>query len=175
MRVSQNGAFFLLMMAFGVSGFAQSTPASEAAAATPGVTASTAAPLTPGGQTIHRKHAVSCWKKAGITPEQMNDRWKINDNAQVRVSGVCVDTKLSAEQKQAKIHEIDEERDQEIAGLIPAKELKSYRSCEAEQAKPVKAGERQLGPCGGVIPSTPDSGSSHDSHEHHGAGTTPNH
>jgi len=175
MRVLQNGAFSLLMLAFGVSGFAQSTPASEATAAAPGVSASAAAPLDSGGKNIHRKHQGSCWKMAGIAPQQMNLRWKINDHAQVRISGVCSDPKLSAEQKQAKIHEIDEDRDRQIADLIPAKELESYQSCEAQRVEPVKAGERKLGPCGGVLPSTPASGNSHESHEHHAAGTTPTH
>src|SRR5207248_2612895 len=67
---------------------------------------------------------------------------------------------LTAEKKREKIQEINAETEQEIAKIIPAKQLEAFKACQAERdqenAKRQGAkGQKELGPCGGVIPPQP--------------------
>jgi hypothetical protein len=111
----------------------------------------------------------TCWGEAGITPDKINEQWKIQDAGKVKISGVCSDPKLTPEQRLAKIHGINEETDKEISRLIPAQQLSVYKSCmtqrEAAKAKAKAKGPqpKELGPCGGSVPS---SSKDHGSHDH---------
>ena len=96
----------------------------------------------------------------------MNQRWQIEDNAKTKISGVCTDTSLTADQRLAKIHEIHQESDAEVARIIPEKELTAYKTCQAEHDKQnasrAKTPQKELGPCGGVMPS----GGAMSEHQH---------
>jgi hypothetical protein len=87
----------------------------------------------------------------------VNQRWQIEDNSKTKISAVCTDTSLSADQRLAKIHEIHQQTDAEIAKLIPEKELSAFKACQAEHDKQnashAKTPQKELGPCGGVMPS----------------------
>jgi hypothetical protein len=79
------------------------------------------------------------------------------DDAKIKISGVCSDPTLGPDQKLGKIHEINQQRDDAITKLIPEKQLSAFKSCQAEREKenasrPKRTPERELGPCGGVIP-----------------------
>jgi hypothetical protein len=98
----------------------------------------------------------------------MNQRWKIQDNSKGRINEVCTDPALTPEKKRDRIRQINEETDREIAKIIPAKQLQAFKACQAEQEKekakrPGSAPQKQLGPCGGVIPEQP--GASEHAHE----------
>lgn len=152
----------LTVLVLAVAALAQSTK--DAPAATGGSTAAGQQTSTPSPRARHR----TCWKEAGITPDKINERWKIQETGKVKISGVCSDPKLTAEQRRDKIHGINEETDKEIAKLIPAKQLSVYKSCETQREAEAKAKARgpqpkELGPCGGTIP--PDS-KDHESHDH---------
>lgn len=113
------------------------------------------------------RHQTPCWREAGISPDMVNQRWHIEDDAKGKISAVCTDPSLTAEQRLAKIHEIHQQTDEEIAKLIPEKQLTAFKACQAERDKqkashPSKMPEKELGPCGGVIPSS----SSMAGHEH---------
>ena len=161
MRAPRKAAFALPLLVIVIPAFAQSTgtpPASPVTRAQP-------APR------VHRRLArrqTPCWRTAGIAPELINREWEIHDDAHGKINEVCSDATLTAEQKLAKIREIDQEAEQEIAKLIPTKQLEMYRTCQAQEAsaKPVSASEKRLGPCGGVIPSSPVA-SGNVVHEHH--------
>jgi hypothetical protein len=114
-------------------------------------------------------HQGLCWRQAGISPDMMNQRWHLEDDAKAKISGVCTDPKLTAEQRLAKIHEIHQQTDADIAKLIPEKQLTAFKACQAEQDKekashPSKTPERELGPCGGVIPSSSSMGGQEHNH-----------
>jgi hypothetical protein len=154
-------AFFLLV--FSLPLLAQSgdtqQPAAEQGQTEPAAPAS-------GGHYRSRRQP-PCWKEAGITPEMVNQRWQIEDNAKGKISAVCTDTSLSAEQRLAKIHEIHQQTDAEIAKIIPEKELTAFKACQAERDKekashPSKVPEKELGPCGGAMPS----GGAMSEHQH---------
>lgn len=124
--------------------------------------------VPPAALEARRARHTTCWKEAGVAPDKINEQWKIRDAGKVRISGVCTDPKLSAAQRQEKIHTINDETDKEIARLIPAKQLSVYRTCEAKreaEAKPRRnqPKEKELGPCGGTIPaSSKDAAHSHE-------------
>jgi len=154
-------AFVLLLLLPVPPGFAQSneTPQPSPMKSAPAIRA----------RRMPAPRQTPCWRKAGIAPELINQQWKINDDAHGKIGAVCSDPALAAEQKQVKIHEIDQQKDREIAKLIPSTELESYRACQAERAgtKRIDANEKQLGPCGGVIPSTSvPSNNPHEAHDH---------
>jgi len=146
---SRKGACALLTLALTVPVLAQSDQTSAPAAA----------------GMAHHQHALGarrvslrnqqppCWKQAGISPETVNERWKIEDEDRVKTRGICSEAALSPEQKKEKIKQADKVRDAEIAKLISAKQLEAYNACKAErdQNRP-KMTAVELGPCGGVIP-----------------------
>lgn len=103
----------------------------------------------------HRAHfQTPCWKQAGMTPDMVNKRWQLESQQKGRIAQVCTDSSTSPQQKHDKIEQIHADTDQAIAQLIPTKELKAFNSCQAEldRRHPKAAGQKELGPCGGVIP-----------------------
>ena len=110
-----------------------------------------------------RQRLVPCWKQAGMTPEMVNERWKIEDQQKTRVAAVCNQPSTSAQQKRAKIDQIHLDTDQAIAHLIPAKELHAFNACQAEldKSRPHSMAEKEAGPCGGSMPEGPE-----DAHQH---------
>jgi hypothetical protein len=127
--------------------------------------------IPPGSRPVVRgpQHDRRCWREAGIAPAKVNERWKLEDGAQVKINEVCSEASLTPEKKREKIHEINLQTQQEIANIIPAQQLTVFNACEAkreqENAKhPGPIAQKQLGPCGGVIPSEPAAGG--HSHEH---------
>jgi len=112
------------------------------------------------------KHQTPCWRVAGIAPQMVNQRWQIEDSAKTKISGVCNDSSLGPDQKSSKIHEINAQTDAEIAKLIPSSQLSAFKQCQAERDRekashPSRTPQKQLGPCGGVIPSSNMGGHDH--------------
>jgi hypothetical protein len=152
----------LTVLCLAVGALAQSN---EKAAAAPGGSAA-AGPQTP--TPSPRTRHLNCWKKAGITPDKINEQWKIQDAGKVKISGVCSDPKLTAAKRVEMIHSVNQETDNEIAKLIPATQLSVYKACETQREAEAKAKARgpqpkELGPCGGTIPAN---SKDHESHDH---------
>lgn len=98
----------------------------------------------------------------------VNQRWHLEDNAKAKISEVCTEPKLSAQQKSDKIREINAETEREFAKIVPANKLATFNACQAQRdrelaAHPGKIPQKTLGPCGGVIP---DPAVAPMSHEH---------
>jgi hypothetical protein len=123
---------------------------------------------TPSAPIVHRaSHQPPCWRIAKISPDLVNQRWHIEDQGQAEIAAVCKDTKTAAKQKQEKIRAIHRETDEEIVKIIPADQLKAFDACQAgrDKDKPkASSAEKELGPCGGVIPKSGESdmGGMHD-------------
>jgi hypothetical protein len=155
--------FAVFFFVFTLSMFGQSGDAQQPAGAAPEQTGQPA----PGTGRFRARRQPTCWREAGISPGMVNQRWQIEDNAKAKISAICTDSSLSAEQRLAKIHEIHQETDAEIAKLIPEKQLSAFKACQAERDKQNasragKPAEKELGPCGGVIPSSGMSGHEHE-------------
>jgi hypothetical protein len=114
-----------------------------------------------------RVHQIPCWRQAGIAAEMVNQRWKIEDQGKIKIAGVCNDHALSAEQLHNKIQQINEETDQEVAKLIPSKQMEALKACQAEldRNRSKSATGKELGPCGGVIPANSATAETHQ-HSH---------
>jgi hypothetical protein len=160
MRVLRNGVPAVVFLVLVVPAFGQSTETPQAAPTEP---ASREAPARPRPRRIAE---APCWKQAGLSADMVNRRWKIEDQSKMKIEAVCNDPTTSAQQKHTKIEEIHGETDQEIAKLIPSKELQVFNSCQAALDKKPPKPPKVLGPCGGVIPSTDATHGGMD-HEHH--------
>jgi hypothetical protein len=149
------GTCGLMLLCVG-AGLAQ-TPASPAATS-PKPTAEAEQPRTQPSAVRHQPHGPGCWKQAGIAPQLVNDRWKIEDRGKTKIFAVCTDRTLSAAQRRDKIVQINSDTEKEVAQLIPSKQLAAYKACQAEKdkARPKTASAQELGPCGGII-TPPDS------------------
>ena len=156
----RTGYIGLLLLSFCSLGLAQSTPADTnsgeasqpaAQSAQSSSDANTAADAP--GVARRRNHGVPCWRQAGLTAAMVNQRWKLEDEQKSKIAAVCTEPSTSVQQKHDKIEQIQVETDQEIARLIPTKERKTFDQCQAELAKskPHPSGEKELGPCGGII------------------------
>jgi hypothetical protein len=168
MRASKIGVFAILALlltaavvahSFGTAGLDRSPQSSPGPAAEPPRQES-AQPVPPRPRRAQPVRQAPCWRLAGVAPNMVNQRWHIEDNAKGKISAVCSDPALSAEKKRAKIQEINAETEQEIAKIIPAKQLEAFKACQAdrdqENAKRRGAkGQKELGPCGGDIPPQP--------------------
>ncbi len=148
MRVLSSGKIALLLVTLAVPGFAQSSGFQSSS-----TDAETASPQ---GRVPHRRvRTVPCWKQAGLTPDMVNKRWQLEDEQKTKIAVVCREPSTNPQQKHDKIQQIQVETDQAIAQLIPTKSRQAFDQCQAEleKSKPHPAGEKQLGPCGGVLPS----------------------
>jgi hypothetical protein len=101
-----------------------------------------------------------CWRVAGIAPAAVNQRWQIEDQAKGKINQVCSDDSLTPDQKRDKIRQINEQTEQEIAKIIPATQLEAFKACQAQRdqeiaKRPGRTPQKELGPCGGVIPAQP--------------------
>jgi hypothetical protein len=147
----------LLLLTLCSLGLAQSTPSDATSGNTAQPAAQSAEPASDadagpddGAARAHRRsHPAPCWRQAGLTP------------------AICTEPSTSAQQKHDKIEQIQVETDQAIARLIPTKERKTFDQCQAEveRSKPHPAGEKELGPCGGIIPKDEMSNSAEE-HSH---------
>ena len=101
-----------------------------------------------------QRRGPACWRQAGMTADMVNQRWYIEDQQKQKIAQVCSEPTTSAQQKHDKIEQIHADTDRAVAQLIPAKELAAFNKCQAEvdQLHPKPAGQKQLGPCGGIIP-----------------------
>jgi hypothetical protein len=147
MRFLKYGCVSFLFVMTAVAGFAQSMPAAEDQTAPADSSTTTHAAR-------RRYHHTLCWKQAGITPDMVNRRWKIEDNQKVEIATVCRDPKTNAQQKRDLIEQIHANTEQAIGQVIPSAELAKFNKCEAASPKtaPASAPGKELGPCGGVIP-----------------------
>ncbi len=177
MRVIRSSFFVMMFLMMGTLLFAQSaqnTPAapSAASATEPALPSLDQIPgIPPGSRPVTHgpQHDRRCWRDAGIAPAKVNERWKLEDGAKVRINEVCSQASLTPEKKRQRILQINQETQQEIAKIIPEQQLTAFNACEAkreqENAKhPGPVAQKQLGPCGGILPAEPESGG--HSHEH---------
>lgn len=152
----------LLLLIFGSLGLTQSTPvdtnsgkAAQSAAQSAEPASDTDAGADDAAPRAHRRgHTAPCWRQAGLTPDMVNQRWKLDDQQKSKIAAVCTESSTSAQQKHEKIEQIQVETGEAIARLIPVKERKTFDQCQAEveRSKPHPAGEKEVGPCGGIIP-----------------------
>src|SRR6184192_370987 len=170
MRASKIGVFAILTLpltgavvahSFGTAGLNRSPQSSPPVTAAQPPRQESAQPVAPGPRRVQPLRQTPCWRLAGIAPQMVNQRWRIEDNAKGKISAVCTDPALTAEKKREKIQEINAETEQEIAKIIPAKQLEAVKECEAErdQERAKRQGaktQKELGPCGGVIPAQPE-------------------
>jgi hypothetical protein len=159
MRVLRDTAMALplLLVVFVYPVFAQSTQASPASTEPD-------TPKTPTQAPVRRRiPEVPCWRQAGITPDQVNQRWKIEDQAQAKIAATCNEESTSPQQKHDKIEEIHRVTDVAIAKLIPEQQRQALNSCQTalEQKHAKSAPRKELGPCGGVLTKAGDSDMSH--------------
>jgi hypothetical protein len=93
-----------------------------------------------------------------MTPDMVNQRWQIQEQQKTQIARVCSEPSSSPQQKHDKIEQIHADTDRALAQLIPAKELVAFNKCQAalDQRRPKSAGQKELGPCGGVITESAD-------------------
>jgi len=143
--VLRNSLIVLVFLMLGLPGFAQSPAATQ--------DNSPEARAEAHRQRVHR-YGAPCWRQAGMTADMVNQRWYIEDQQKVKIAQVCAEPTTSAQQKHDKIEQIHADTVQAIGQLIPAKELAAFNKCERDQNSPKPAGQKELGPCGGVIPAS---------------------
>jgi len=163
--VLRSSSVALLFLSLGVPAFAQS--------AAPARNSSPEARAENHRARLQRR-GPPCWSQAGMTPAMVNQRWYIEDQQKVKIAQVCSEPSTSAQQKHDKIEQIHADTDRAIAQLIPAKQLAAFNKCQAEvdQRNPKPAGQKELGPCGGIIPDAMSADATTASEHRHAA--TPN-
>src|SRR5215831_15627708 len=165
MRIVRNSSVGLLFLMLALQGFAQSAEPADASSP----------PAAAPRQHVRAQRGIPCWRQAGMTADMVNQRWHIEDQQKVRIAQVCSEPATSAQQKHDKIDGIHADTDRLLAHLIPAKELAAFNKCQADldQRNPKPAAQKQLGPCGGVIPADSASTDVASAPDHH-HNATPN-
>lgn len=88
----------------------------------------------------------------------VNERWQIEERGKSKITAACTDPTLSASQRADKIQKINAETDEEVASLIPSKQLQAFKACQAEADKSQPKPAKDLGPCGNIIVPPPAKG-----------------
>src|SRR5271169_2871506 len=96
-----------LLLLCGGTVFAQTSASSPQPSTEAQPTADTPGQPSQGGRVRQHTMRVACWKQAGVAPQMVNDRWKIEDRGKSRIAAVCTDPTLSAAQKHNKIMQIN--------------------------------------------------------------------
>src|SRR6516225_1294177 len=133
MRMSKIGFFAIPTLSLAVSVVAyslgsalQSSPQAPAVQSSPQAAESAQPqPVAPVPRRASAQRQTPCWRLAGIAPDLVNQRWHIEDNAKGKINAVCTDAALTAEKKRERIQEINQQTEQEIAKIIPAKQLEA--------------------------------------------------
>ena len=165
--VLRGSAVVLLLLTLGVSAFAQSAAPTQ----------NSSPEASAENRRVHvHGHVTPCWRQAGMTPDMVNQRWYIEDQQKLKIAQVCAEPTTSAQQKHDKIEQIHADTGRSITQLIPAKELAAFNKCQAEvdQRRPKLAGQKEVGPCGGIIPDAVSADASTAS-EHRHVATPTNH
>jgi len=165
--VLRSSSIALLFLTLGLPAFAQ--------APAPALNSSSEARAENHRARLQRREP-PCWRQAGMTADMVNQRWYIEDQQKLKIAQVCSEPSTSAQQKHDKIEQIHADTDRAVAQLIPGKELAAFNKCQAEQDQrnPKPAGQKQVGPCGGIIPDAVSSDATTAS-EHRHVATPTNH
>jgi len=108
-------------------------------------TAST--PASPRGTTP--THQKPCWQQAGISQSAMQQRKQIEESTRSQVESVCSDSSLTPQQKQQKIHQLHQQAQKQLAGVMSSQQEAALKSCrEGRGEGPHMGGGHGGGPCG---------------------------
>jgi Spy/CpxP family protein refolding chaperone len=118
------------------------------------------APLSPAprGTTPARPaHQSPCWQQAGVSQSAMQQRRQIEENTRSQVESVCSDSSLTPQQKQQKIHQLHEEAQTQVRGLVTPQQEQAVKACRERRGEgpPMGGGGMHgagVGPCGGMTP-----------------------
>jgi hypothetical protein len=111
-------------------------------------TAST--PISPRGTTpTHPLHQKPCWQQAGISQSAIQQRKQIEESTHSQIESVCSDSSLTPQQKQQKIHQLHEQAQKQVGGLISSQQEAALKSCRASRGEGAHPGGMHTGgPCG---------------------------
>ncbi len=105
----------------------------------------------------NRGRGEACWKKAGISQSTVERRRSINEETRSKVEGVCRETALTPQQKEAQIREIRQNARREEQGLITPEQRISLEECQRAMHPAAGTGihpgggaRPHQGPCEGV-------------------------
>jgi hypothetical protein len=115
------------------------------------LTAQTAStPASPRGTTPTRPaHQKPCWQQAGISQSAMQQRKQIEQSTHSQIESVCSDSSLTPQQKQQKIHQLHEQAQKQVVGLISSQQEAALKSCRESRGEgPHMGGMHGGGPCG---------------------------
>lgn len=157
MRFLKYGSVSLLFLVVAASGVAQSAAPADDQAASPEAQTDARAPR-------RRSYGQPCWRQAGMTPDMVNQRWKIEEEQKQNIAAVCSEPSTGPQQKHDKIQQIHAKTAQQIAKVVPAEELAKFNKCQAdlEKSRPSSTPKKELGPCGGTLPTPAGSEHHHD-------------
>ena len=108
-------------------------------------------PLPKAGAPATATHKSPCWQQAGISQSAMQQRKQIEENTHSQVESVCSDSSLTPQQKQQKIHQLHEEAQKQVGGLISPQQEQALKSCRAGRGEGPHVGGVHgsgAGPCG---------------------------
>jgi hypothetical protein len=99
-----------------------------------------------------------CWKVAGISPQVLQQRRSIEQNAKSQIAALCSDSSLSAQQRRQKIHEIHQQTQQSLQGLITPQQEEALKACRASRGgtEAPQANMSGTGPCGNTATPAPE-------------------
>ncbi len=112
----------------------------------------TSTPVSPRGTAptaTHPTHQKPCWQQAGVSQSAMQQRKQVEENTRSQVESVCSDSSLTPQQKQQKIHQLHQESQQQVNGLITPQQEAALKSCRESRGEgPHMGAAHSSGPCG---------------------------
>jgi TolA-binding protein len=115
-----------------------------------------ASPISPRPTTPTRQARQSpCWQQAGISQSAIEQRKQIEESTHGQVESVCNDSSLTPQQKQQKIHQLHQEAQQQMQGLITPQQEQALKSCREKRGEGPHMGGMHRGgggPCAEMTP-----------------------
>jgi len=91
-----------------------------------------------------------CWKQAGIGQSVMEQHQQIEHDAHSQMVSVCEDTSLTPGQKQEKVREIRQQREEKINALLTPEQQSTLHACQQQRHGGNMAHHAGAGPCGNM-------------------------
>jgi hypothetical protein len=109
-------------------------------------------PVHQGQGGMNHRGQEPCWKQAGISQSAMQQHKAIEERSHQQIQSVCSETNLTPQQRQEKIHTIEEQARAESERIVSPQQMSALKSCRSSRGETGHmggmGGGHQGGPCG---------------------------
>lgn len=83
----------------------------------------------------------ACWRQAGITRAELQQRKAIHEKTRAQIAGVCANTSLTPKEKMRQVKELRVAEKQQFSDLLTPDQQKTLKECQRARKDALHAGD----------------------------------